>query len=1612
MASTCAGRLKRAKVFPGTGISFFAAGTSTPIARRFRNSLNGIPPGWVANHTQRTANGTFTSDSGLVFTDDFPPAAPDGVAELDLSGRGYLRYDLDAANLAYSVQLQIFFRKDGQIPIRALREGMIVAEGQVAGLAGSLQTVDLAADAIDSVELDPSLAALVDLSFLRVEDNIARNWEKVPGILYPLALPLTHPDYPPSAGAAENLAAARQFIKRRILYGDPNHFFPTPYVVTGQGTVGAAPGFAIVTGQATGWDDSLTGELLQIQGDPTAYLVLAVLSPEKLVLSRPYGGPGGNALSYTINHDPFGQLHDALVSLVRGGPLSQDMASRFLPAPVESRGSVAVKRAANTVQGAGTAWTADLAGLYMRLAGDSLDYRVVSVNPGAQELTIDPPYVGADASGLPYAIAARLGPADESGSHLAEQSLLEMAQIAALHPAAAQLLGLYAVDTQPMAGVAYDYLVLGAGKPLTVGPPTADPGQDALDWIGQNGLDDPLVDAAVIFNRQIGPAAPLAKPSGLASYALPTSGFTEGTARATEAGAVGLAWELGETGGQALLPGRPILYHVWRADLGAAEPTAPPTATYTLLTRGSPLLVLHSDPPGSAVPKRKDWPPLRLHYIDAGLAEGWYDYRVTGIDLFGRYSPDSDPAPWQEWTPAPDPRPWYWGGPTAPLVNAYAVGLLDKTPPPAPTGVEAFALDPEDPYLVRDQVYLNWWIALTASPWFQNLPQADRKKLIGLRVRWLWTEGQQSFAPDTAEFRIYYQPGPWNAVFGRVTRVTPVANQTGQSLVDTNITHTHGAGYYVGASLRIGADVFPVLISSGPGSPLSLTVGSGPVISAGQASVKEGSPVVTGKNSAWDVTHNGLTLRIAGESRTYRVLMVNPSNQTLTLDASYHGTSGDKTYSLSGRLPRVGQPCSVVFSAGTSGVPLTDYYASTAWEQRVDAVRYVDHVSTILIPVRDRNGIVLGGQQAAVSGVEITLQDLDPGADLSSLDPESKLNTLLLGLEKDAVPGRLYPVISVDPVNKNVRLPAAPSLTATPSPWMLCYQARRYEVFLPDPTHAQPAGINLPVTRGEPVAYGSVGVSAADDKPHTPDTRQGLPWGDRPGNEGQVSPPATVFRVLRDSPDAPEIPTFAADRLFATRADYHGQSYYTVRWMPAAGLRAHLFRALDEALYQTDWLIRSTRASLDLANSRHADCFPASMSLAQQQAAAQQLNGLASRAAYAGLSTDAREILRRLPGNAGYRDESQRFDRDWEIRRSRRALAHGDPYLPPEWTPNPDTPAAQAKRQDAINRITAIASTDDYVSLTDDARRVLASLPGSELAFAQVTVESLDPDEADPQNPAAPRWANHRGPDDPDSFVVDPALRAFLDHLDGRASNAFFYRVAVVDSANNTSPLSLSTPPIYCPDVVPPRAPVITKILAGNPDPNQDQNCKITIQWASNREPDLAEYRIYRADKQEDARDLRLMMQVHAQVETRTPPNRPASLTWVDDPVPGLRTFFYCITAIDSSGNVSEPSMKVPMRAFDVQLPTPPALTAGWVDTGGGVFQAELSWNSPHEVSPQRRRSGSILWSDVAGWLAPSNYTLIDAEAETSSSYEYRLRVRKYTGAVVIGADVTLNAKP
>src|SRR6185436_1489666 len=97
--------------------------------------------------------------------------------------------------------------------------------------------------------------------------------------------------------------------------------------------------------------------------------------------------------------------------------------------------------------------------------------------------------------------------------------------------------------------------------------------------------------------------------------------------------AAGLRWRIEENADGDLLPGAAIGYHVWRANLCNAAPTGPPAdAAFSHITTTG-MVVVAAPGPASGLPGASDWPPVPLHKLDAGLAEGWYSYRVRGMDL-------------------------------------------------------------------------------------------------------------------------------------------------------------------------------------------------------------------------------------------------------------------------------------------------------------------------------------------------------------------------------------------------------------------------------------------------------------------------------------------------------------------------------------------------------------------------------------------------------------------------------------------------------------------------------------------------------------------------------------------------------------------------------------------------------------------------------------------------------------------------------------------------------------------------------------------------------------------------------------------------------------------
>ena len=599
-------------------------------------------------------------------------------------------------------------------------------------------------------------------------------------------------------------------------------------------------------------------------------------------------------------------------------------------------------------------------------------------------------------------------PPDGAPEHQVQQPLA-MALLPTVHPAFAQLIGLYFLDTTAEDLVSYDYLILADHTGVLGGS-----AGKALDWLAGTP-DFAAVDGWICFDLVRKKSDPLAPPADPRAYSLP-----DASGAADVRTVAGLTWDVGRGADGALVAGSPVMYHLWRVGFGVDEPGQPaPETKYVPLTEEAPVLVtMPGGPPGAEPSRPSPWPPFRIQTVDRRLEEGWYNHRVSGIDLFGRHSVLSEPARWYQWEPEPQPAPWYYQQPPGTrAVHDFAIRILDKTPPPPPAGVAATPLDPLDPMVVSDDVY---------DEWRAGLSDAERDTLVGIRVRWRWPLAHQAQAPRTREFRIY---------------------------------------------LDLGAD-----------------------------------------------------------------------------------------------LP-----------AG--------YPAPHAWQVR----RYVV--------------------------------------------------------------GR----------DEFVRATA---------------DALEYELVLPRATDPDRTGFEAVPSLADPVRYGHLAVTAADDRDHTADDPKwsGTPFGDRPGNESVIAAPATLFRVLRTPPPPPAPVPAPAPKVFASRADYHGVSYYTFRFRPTANLTEHVYRAVAESVFDVDWASRP-QPPLD---THDAGLFPDAAEDPRwgqplRDAVAAELDALneaADRAGaaeiYRGLSDDALRILAGLPGNhAAFTQRTQEpLDPDDLRYRDRRGPDTPDDYVP------------------------------------------------------------------------------------------------------------------------------------------------------------------------------------------------------------------------------------------------------------------------------------------------------------------------------------------------------------
>jgi hypothetical protein len=1455
----------------------------------------------------------------------------------------------------------------------------------VQGASGEVKSISLKSDSISAVEFRTdatAAAALLDLCVVSILQDSTTSWESVEEFPYPLCMPVTHPDYPCSSGISENLPKDRQTAKERIFYGKPDDFFSEESAtIYSAGTISIAKDSPIVLGNRTEWNDSLVGSVFKADGDVTAYTILAVISNDRLVLSRNFAGPSRADSAYAIKKDDFGVLHDLLVHLVAKDSVSSPMAQRFIPSDVYNAGTITVDEKNPTiisgvgtdwkpdlvglklriigysdgwislghgspiVNGFGTTWNTSLSGMALHISGESTDYVISSVDPivqqlvlteeftgetepsklytysiverpeytikkvdpSAQQITIDKEYIGSRVGAKRYSIFADLkattDSTDDISPRIPKMNPLDLVLLSGLHPAFAQMLGLYWIDRTAKPGESYDYML--------VADYTGIGGQDSekiLDLISKNDFDN--IEAYIAYDLKVAPAPALEKPEGLRCYALP-GGFNKigGTNN------VGIRWNLNTLGPDRLLaPGSPIMYNIWRSYRG--NDTLPQIAELS-----EEYHLINNDPVGIASQAAEsdtksmnieDWPPFSMYYIDSGVKDGWYSYQISGIDIFGRHSPTSEDGQWYQWTPVPDPRPWYYQEPSGDVaIYPSAIKLLDKIPPPAPTGIEAYALDPLDAMVLKDDAYNKWWNGLIKSDWYKALPDKDKKDLIGLRVRWKWTRAHMNQAPDIREFRIYYHPDRMNVLLGKIQDVKIVTST--ETEVQTDIPNSKPENAFEGAWLMVGSKSFEVVRNSGT-DPLRLRVKNiGRTYAKSSISLSTGSTNAIGTDTNWDDGLVGLSLQVQGESEIYAIAKVNSPTQ-LTLSTPYTGKMDihtPKAYLIFEIRPPINAPCSVsipkTYSMGSVEVEEGSSRIigkGTAWNDRFTGMQMkIDgSVNTFVV-------------KSVLPPTEILLNRNFDGKKASG-----KAYSIQFPLYVDYTIAnnwdrRLY-VVEYD---EHFTIPAIPVDAAT----------RQYEIFLPAIDGISTEGLPLKPSLSEPIVYAHIGVSAADSQELTPDSAKWSSgeFGGRYGNEGQVGFPPLVLRVLREKPDKPMLPPPDSDKVYATPADYHGHSFYTYRWMPVAHLKAHIFRALDDAIFRIDWSLRPRRLPLSAEQSQF---FPPEFDTAKLHHIADELNLLNT------------------------------FD----------------------------------------NKTLAMTY---YNKLSNDALRVLAGLPGNDKAFTQLTIKPLDPNDL--------ANADTRGPDSPDGYVSKSKLRAYIDTLDGRSDNRYFYRVAFIDSAHNQSELSLSSPPVWLPKITPPRTPVITKVFAGDPNPDSPNERKISLQWGYSREPDLKEYRIYRTHEREKISDIHLMTHVHSEM---IPPGDPIwrsqELTWTDILVRPLITFYYRITAVDNADHESQASNPVSARGIDDAIPIPPRLIISWVDSGSGSIRAEASWSSIDDSLLQRRKVGIGWWIAISDWSLPGSYKVLDKDSDPRQSYEYRLRVKGLNGATCIGNLVKLDA--
>lgn len=251
---------------------------------------------------------------------------------------------------------------------------------------------------------------------------------------------------------------------------------------------------------------------------------------------------------------------------------------------------------------------------------------------------------------------------------------------------------------------------------------------------------------------------------------------------------------------------------------------------------------------------------------------------------------------------------------------------------------------------------------------------------------------------------------------------------------------------------------------------------------------------------------------------------------------------------------------------------------------------------------------------------------------------------------------------------------------------------------------------------------------------------------------------------------------------------------------------------------------------------------------------------------------------------------------------------------------------------------------------------------------------------------------------------------SYTDTLNGRTRAHWFYAVTARSLAGVESPPStIISPPICCPDVVPPAPPLAHSALAAEG--------AVKLKWLASPDADTHQYEIYAArgpDAVANLDTLTPVMSYAIENDVATAPSinyAPSphvSGTIIERYVPRARNemgeWCFWIVATDTAGNRSEPSRMLRGRAL-----LPPPLPPVWVSAtriGNGI---DLQWTYPtgaqgYSEDPrwatlvQRRSGAGGSWVSISPWLPRGQFSYLDTLPAGDEMWEYRLRVRDHLG--------------